>query len=140
MTGPAGYSRSTYVWRNEMMRPLDDEDAQLMLGAELSVSIHGTVRSSGIITDAKIVDDGERLQVTIESGGRFCAACYHVYDEPAAQTALVPLGELLDVPLFDRRMYSHLTVWTRICRDSAACWRRQVESSNRRPPTEIAAS
>lgn len=128
MKTPVGYTRSTFHWRNEMHRDLTADDAQQMLGMRLTVSLGSVVMSTGTVTAAKVVDGGERMQMTVETGGRWCPACGQVYP---AETAGRHLAALTDVQARTPGRYVHppayddLPSWVRVCRDWGACRARQ---------------
>ncbi len=126
---PVGYSRTAFTWRNEMMRPLDDDDARGLLGCEISVMLGESVKSTSTITNARILDDGARMEVTAEAGGRWCPACERVYP-PGSEHLLAPLEDLRQrMPtLFNSAVYDNHPPWTRVCRDNANCLYQRMDN------------
>ncbi len=125
---PVGYSRVSLTWRNEMPRPLTEDDARDLLGSEILIALGETVRSTSVITNVRVLDDGARMEATAEVGGRLCAACGHVY--PLASVHL--MGQLNDLrermpTIYDSPIYDALTPWTMVCREAATCLFRRME-------------
>jgi hypothetical protein len=69
VTVAPGYTRSVLMLTNELLRPLNDSDAEALVGSEMTISLHDEVVSQGVVTNAVVVDNGRRLQVTLEAGG-----------------------------------------------------------------------
>lgn len=126
---PVGYSRSTYTWRNETGRPLTDDDARGMLGMQMSVSMCETVLAAGTVTGARVLDDGERMEMTVETGGRSCAACREVYPVEFADRELGAIEDFqARMPtIYNSPIYDNLPRWARVCREAATCMFRRHE-------------
>lgn len=127
--GDSRYTRTIMYMGKEMMRPLDGGDAESLMGAELVVHHHGVQVPHGVVTSVKVVDDGQRLEVVAESGGRGCPACGQVYSEGEAAAALRVLHRLLVLtPPPDVAIYRGVPPWVRVCSDPLACLGRVVQA------------
>lgn len=125
---PPGYSRATYYLANQSDQPLREQDVEDFLEAQLSVSLHDRAISSGIVTDVRIVDEGRRLQLTVESSGRRCLACGHVYTTEQAATALGPRPAGDALAPFAGALYADVPRWGRVCVDPVRCWNASVNN------------
>lgn len=114
------YTRITMFMGNEMDRPLEDDDAVTLMGAELTVRHHNTVMAQGIVTSARVVDGGSRLQVVIEAGGRSCPACGMTYPAGQASWSLAPLSRVY-VSLPNDELYRDIPLWVKVCSDTLGC-------------------
>ena len=113
---------------NELPRPLVDGDAEAMMGAELTVSHMGIVLAEGTVTSANVVNNGQRMKVVIEAGGRRCAACSYVYTEVQALVGLRPLRRLQALmTLPDTDIYRGIPLWVKVCADPLTCRGRVAE-------------
>lgn len=123
------YQRSAF--RIPGARPLTDADAAGLLGAELNVSIGGTVLGEGTVTNAKVVDDGANLWVTVESNGRSCCSCGHVYPQDQIGSGLRTVASLRESTGGElrgdqrRAQCQHRPDWTLVCADAYACENRR---------------
>lgn len=126
---PVGYNRVVFRFGNQMDRPLTDDDATGLRGSEITVSLGGVVSAQGTVTNAHVLDDGAAMSVTIETGGRWCAACGHVWPVEAARETMVKVGDRLTLApaVYSRNeFYGGLPSWTRVCRDAVACRARRA--------------
>ena len=98
------------------------------MGAELTVSHMGIVLSEGTVTSANVVNNGQRMRVVIEAGGRRCAACSYVYTEVQALVGLRPLRRLQALmTLPDTDIYRGIPLWVKVCADPLTCRGRVAE-------------
>ncbi len=127
---PAGYSRTALLLRNELDRSLTDADAGGVLGASISVGLHGAVFASGVVTSARVTGEGQGLHLIVESGGRSCLACGFVFTPQEAVRDLVMLeGLAADQPglyFFNVTVYEALPRRAMVCRDVATCIERRM--------------
>ncbi len=135
MIAPDGYTRSTFYLRNDTGRPLTADDLDMLLGSEMSASLHDVVLSSGTVTNVVVDDDSARMRVTVESGGRGCMACGTVFAENRVGRELILLGELRKTPalLAGRPVYEELPNWVWVCFEPATCQRRRFDDE---PPND----
>lgn len=122
------YQRSAF--RIPGSRPLTDADAGEMIGNELTVSLHDVVLCTGMVTSARVVDEGANLWVVVESGGRSCVACMHVYPDDQVGEGLRTVasvrtanGGALSEP--QRAQCEHRPGWVLVCSDADACQSRR---------------
>lgn len=127
---PVGYSRTTFTWRNETDQPLTDDDARGLIGSQITVSHGGVALAAGTVTCAQVVDDGARMQMTVETGGRRCPVCGVVYPPETADQELQPIEDLRQrMPgIFGYAIYGDLPGWTRVCFQGASCRIRRLEN------------
>ena len=120
------YSRAVLYLGNQMMRPLDDDDAISLMGHEVDVRMGGVAAASGTITSARVIDDGRRLEVVVENHGRSCRACGTVVSEGQAAAALTLLRDVYatTAAAADNEMYQAVPPWAAVCSDPVACRRR----------------
>lgn len=134
MTAPTtGYSRTTF--RAPARGPLTSEDAEALIGSEMSVSLHDVVVAGGTITDCRPDPDGRHLLITVESGGRRCPACGHIYREDEADNRMASIATLRQgwVGRYPAGLavYTDLPSWVRVCTAWAECEHRRTTG----PPT-----
>lgn len=132
MTDKPGYTRSTFHLRNDTGRPLTDADVVELLGTEMTATLHDVSLSSGTVTNVRVVDDGSRIQVTVESGGRACAACGTVFDVDQAGGQMLALAEIRSATpelVAGLPMYEGLPGWVWVCFSPALCLRRRDDKS-----------
>lgn len=130
MTAADVYSRTAFYLRNDTGRPLVDADVQELLGTEMTASMHDVLLSSGVVTNVAIVDDGARVRVTIENGGRACAVCGTVFTRNQASQEMLTLGEVRTATpelVAGIPGYADLAGWVWVCSSPAMCLRRQQE-------------
>ncbi len=129
VSATAEYRRSTLYWRNETGRPLIDEDAEALLGHELTVGMADIPLVSGTVTNARILEDGARVEVTLEQGGQQCPACGHIYPPAEATSELVRIDYLQKrMPtIYDSPVYDLLTPWAKVCFHASTCLFRRME-------------
>jgi hypothetical protein len=126
---PAGYRRSSF--RIPGAGDLANEAAQDLIGNELNVRMHDVELANGTITDCRVIDGGANLWVTIEYGGRACAACRNVYTEDEAPAELVTAGTFREEA--GRQfatwalVYRDLPSWAPVCREWATCERIRMD-------------
>ena len=127
---PVGYSRAALFLRNELDRPLTDADAGGVLGASISVGLHGAVFASGVVTSARVTWEGQGLHLIVESGGRSCLACGFVFTPQEATRDLVMLECVqADQPglyFFNIAAYEGLPRRAMVCRDVTTCVERTM--------------
>jgi len=122
------YSMTVMYLGNELPRPLTDDDAETLMGAELTVSHTGVVVAKGTVTSASVANDGQRMKVVVEAGGRRCAACSYVYTEAQALVGLRPLGRLQALmTLPETGIYRGIPQWVKVCSDPLTCRGRVAE-------------
>jgi hypothetical protein len=113
---------------NELPRPIEDGDAETMMGAELTISHGDVVAATGTVTSACVVSDRQMMEVVIERGGRRCPACAYVYTEAQALLGLRPLGRLqalMTLPETD--IYRKIPPWVNVCSDPLTCRARVAQ-------------
>ncbi len=130
MAGDDRYMRALVYMGNQRDRPLDDLDAVSLMGVQLTVNHSGVDIATGVVTFTKVVDDGQRMRIVIESGAvRCCHACGHGYGVGEATEGLLALNRVYVTAvdtLPDVKMYEDLPLWVRVCADPADCRRRAV--------------
>jgi len=130
------YQRSAF--RIPGARPLTDDDAAGLLGAELNVSIGDADLCRGTVTNAKVVDGGANLWVTVESNGRCCCACSHPYPEDQIGSGLRTVNAILESSggvLRGPRVEQcrHRPAWVLVCANAYACEERRSASITSSP-------
>lgn len=120
----ADYQRSAF--RIPGVGTLTDADAAEMIGNELTISLHDVVLCTGMVTSVKVVDEGANLWVVVESGGRSCVACTHVYPDDQVGDGLrtvasvrAAVGGQLSGP--QRAQCKYRPGWVLVCSDTDAC-------------------
>lgn len=122
------YSMTIMFMGNELPRPLVDGDAEAMMGFELTVNHMGVAIAEGTVTSASVANNGQRMKLVIESGGRRCAACSYVYSEVQALVGLRPLRRLQALmALPDAHIYRGIPLWVKVCADPLTCRGRVAE-------------
>lgn len=122
------YHRS-YLPIAQLSGPVTEDLADRMLGHEIEVDLHGVVVAAGTITDVCISGTG-RLMAVVESGGRMCTLCRHIYDE---QTELTQLRRAMprDTPPTEADLAAeqHIQPWSPVCHDWKACRQRVIDNT-----------
>jgi len=118
------YTRSTF------RLPGNQRLAAAIMGHEITASMGAVDMATGVVTDCRMADDGDSLWVTLESGGRACGACRHVYPEADAATELCPASTFREdanknVPW--ALVHQDLPDWTPVCLNWETCHRRQTD-------------
>jgi hypothetical protein len=131
---PGEHHRS-YLPVGKVDGPVGEDIASGLLGHHMEITLHGEVIAAGTITD--VCDADAHLMVTIESGGRMCAACRHVYDDTDAATQLVRAQVFAEqaakpYPAW-AAVYRGLRPWSPACRDWAACEQRRNSTAEASP-------
>lgn len=85
------YQRSTL--RLLVGKPISEGEALGMVGHPLEASTPDSTVVLGMVSSAKLVDDGRALMVTVETGGRACMLCGEVYRDEQIHAGMRPVRE-----------------------------------------------
>ncbi len=120
------YTRCVFFMRNEGPAPLTEMKAAKLIGYQMSFTLDDIHLSTGEVTGFKLLENGNRLQVTVESGGRHCWACGMIYTDEWAPVRLVPLSRLRkqSPDVYLEGGYDVLPGSALVCVSPSDCWQR----------------
>jgi hypothetical protein len=116
-----GYQRS-YLPLGDLDGPVPDCAVDLLLGNEIEITIGGATFSRGTVTD--IHAQSGKMIVVVESGGRSCAICRHIYPETDAAQLVSASSFTGKVRALRPKSFAGVGPWSPVCLDWSACERR----------------
>jgi hypothetical protein len=120
MTG-VNYQRR-YLPLGDLDGPVPACTVNLLLGNEIEIAIGGIPFSRGTVTD--VHGRSGKLMVVVETGGRGCAICRHVYPEDDAAQLVSASSFTGKVRALRPKSFAQLEPWAPVCLDWSACERR----------------
>lgn len=128
MTAPAGYTRASLFMTGE--RKLTVDDIATLVGSAITVDAYEVQIGRGTVTNVVLLDDGDRIQVTVEQDGRACQSCGHIYPMAAFPRALVRVGDLRakrEPGAWPVWRWDGLPDWALVCFSDGDCTYRRMD-------------
>lgn len=126
MTTP--YQRVSLFLKAE--RKLSLADVEKLVGAEVTVEHYEVQMGRGTITNVALLDGGDRLQVTVEHGGRACLCCGHIYFPEQVGLGMARVGDLRarqEPGAWPQWRWHGLPDWAMVCQSAGDCTYRRMD-------------